>query len=234
MQESEPVLEFDAHAANYAAQHKKNISISGEEPAFFAEYKAAALAKFARDAAIRPRNILDFGTGIGNAIPFLQQYFPEAALIGTDVSQASLDMAATLLRPQDDLVRIAGDIPLPTASNDVGFAACVFHHIPHDEHVHWLAELRRVTRPSGMLSVFEHNPLNPLTLHAVNTCPFDKNARLIQAWQLASRMRTAGWFDVRIRFHIFFPRALASLRRFEGWLQRVPIGAQYSVTGRKS
>jgi hypothetical protein len=73
------------------------------------------------------------------------------------------------------------------------FSACVFHHIPHGEHWGWLRELYRVVRPGGLLSVFEHNPLNPLTLHAVNTCPFDLNARLIQAGQLARQCRAAGW-----------------------------------------
>ena len=38
-------------------------------------------------------NILDFGTGVGNSIPFLAQYFPGTGLFGTDVSDKSLTLA---------------------------------------------------------------------------------------------------------------------------------------------
>ena len=77
--------------------------------------------------------------------------------------------------------------------------------------------------------MFEHNPLNPLTVRAVNTCPFDENARLIRARVFAARCREAGWGEPRVRYHIFFPRALARLRGLEPRLGRVPLGAQYSV-----
>ena len=42
-------------------------------------------------------------------------------------------------------------------------------------------ELKRVLRAGGACVIFEHNPLNPLTVQAVNTCPFDENAVLIKA-----------------------------------------------------
>ncbi len=56
-----------------------------------------------------------------------------------------------------------------------------------------LRELHRITRQGGLIAVFEHNPLNPLTVHAVNTCSFDANAKLILARDLARRLRAAGW-----------------------------------------
>ena len=37
-------------------------------------------------------NLLDFGTGVGNSIPFLVQYFLGTGLFGTDVSDKSLTL----------------------------------------------------------------------------------------------------------------------------------------------
>jgi ubiquinone/menaquinone biosynthesis C-methylase UbiE len=114
------------------------------------------------------------------------------------------------------------------------FSACVFHHIPHDEHIHWLSELYRVTRKGGMIGIFEHNPLNPLTVYAVKHCPLDDNAHLIRAKELVERYRESGWKEPQVTFHLFFPRALAGLRRIEPFLGGVPFGAQYSVTAIKA
>ena len=80
-------------------------------------------------------------------------------------------------------------IPYADGTFDVALASCVFHHIPHDEHVALLAEIRRVLAPAGRLFVFEHNPLNPLTRHAVNTCVFDEHAELVLAPTMRSRVR---------------------------------------------
>ena len=85
-----------------------------------------------------------------------------------------------------------------------------------------------------MLVIFEHNPLNPLTVHAVNTCPFDANARLLTARKLAAAMRLAGWEPPKCEYRIFFPRQLSSLRPLERWLKKVPLGAQYSLSARRA
>ena len=96
-------------------------------------------------------------------------------------------------------------IPYADGTFDVALASCVFHHIPHDEHVALLAEIRRVLAPGGRLFVFEHNPLNPLTRHAVNTCAFDEHAELVLAPTMRRRVRDAGFAAADVRYRIFFP-----------------------------
>ncbi len=110
----------------------------------------------------------------------------------------------------------------------------MFHHIPHDEHVALLAEIRRVLAPAGRLFVFEHNPLNPLTRHAVNTCVFDEHAELVLAPTMRRRVRDAGFAAADVRYRIFFPHALRRLRPLEARLTWLPLGAQYYVAARKS
>ena len=229
------VAEFDRVADDYHEQHRANIAITGEAPEYFAEYKIKVLSNLVHSRDLCADCILDFGSGIGSSIPYFWRYFPQANLTCADVSQRSLDLAQARFAGMAQSL-IIGDqrIPADDDSFNVTFSACVFHHIAHDEHSHWLHELHRVTRPGGMLIIFEHNPLNPMTVHAVNTCPFDENAHLIKAQDFVRRCRKVGWGQPQARYHLFFPRMLAALRPLERHLSRVPVGAQYSVTAIKN
>lgn len=225
------LAEFDRFADEYRILHGANVAITGEAPEYFAEYKVQAFRDIADRSGVAARHILDFGSGIGNSVGPFGRNFAGADLTCVDVSRVSLDLSE---RRNPGLAAhrlIEGDrLPVADRTVDLAFSACVFHHIPHDRHHVWLRELHRVTRPGGLLSVFEHNPLNPLTLRAVNTCVFDANAHLMRARQLVRSFQAAGWAQPRVRFHLFFPRALAGLRPVERWLAWLPLGAQYSVT----
>ncbi|MGT2454968.1 class I SAM-dependent methyltransferase [Cupriavidus basilensis] len=198
--------EFDQFANEYLAQHAANIRASGESPEFFGSYKVADALRETRSRGLDPASILDFGSGVGNSIPFFLERFPLAELTCADISSRSLEISR-LRFPHADATyaEISGNrLPFPDEQFDLVFSACVFHHIPEAEHVSWLAELRRVTSPRGVLIVFEHNPLNFLTVSAVRNCPFDANARLIGARTLQHRTLAAGWQQSKITFRIFF------------------------------
>lgn len=226
MQESE----FDRFADEYRQTHAKNIRISGERPEFFAEYKVQTTRRVVDRSSLRVERILDFGAGVGNSIPFFRKWFPEAALSCADVSSRSLDIARARFPDAAKLLRIASaSLPVSDASYDLAFSACVFHHIASAEHLWWLAELKRVVRPGGMLALFEHNPWNPLTVRAVMDCPFDENAKLLTMPELKRKALAAGWTHVAHEFCVFFPGPLAALRPLERLLTRVPVGAQYAL-----
>jgi SAM-dependent methyltransferase len=227
--------EFDKFAAEYRDLHAANIRLSGEDPEYFAEYKirdiAAELAGAGRALDAR---VLDFGAGVGYSVPFFRRHMPGAALTCLDVSKQSLAIGAAKHGSDAEFRHFDGaSIPYEAGTFDVTLASCVFHHIPHAEHVRLLGEIRRVLKPGGMLFVFEHNPLNPLTRHAVNTCAFDENAVLIMAPTLRRRMLEAGFGAARIRYRIFFPALLRALRGLERHLTWLPLGAQYYVCAAK-
>jgi len=222
--------EFDRFAEEYRAVHARNIRASGETPEFFAAYKIADMADRCRILDRAPRTLLDFGGGTGSSLPHLRDRFPAAAITLADVSRRSLDIARGRDVAGVTCLHFDGmALPLPDASQDGALAACVFHHIPTSEHVPLLREIRRVLAPGAPLWVFEHNPLNPLTRHAVATCPFDANAVLIRAGRLQARLRAAGFERTRVAYRIFFPNILRGLRPLEPWLRHLPLGAQYSV-----
>jgi len=118
-------------------------------------------------------------------------------------------------------------LPFPDSTFDCVFAGCVFHHVAPAEHRDLLAEVRRVIRLGGHLMIYEHNPLNPLTVRTVKACPFDDHAILVRARRLSAALEAAGFGGTRVRYRVFFPRALRWFRPLEDSLGWLPLGAQY-------
>lgn len=224
--------EFDRFADEYAQQHARNIRVSGETPEYFARYKVQDVARLC--AARMPARILDFGAGVGASVPHWRAAFPHSSLTCVDVSSRSLAIASERFAQAAEY-RVFDGVTLPFAAGsfDLVFAACVFHHVDAVRQVPLLRELRRVLAEDGRLFVFEHNPLNPLTVHAVNTCEFDANAVLIGAGVMRNRLRAAGFGHVALAYRIFFPGALCALRPLERVLTRLPLGAQYRLCAQR-
>jgi SAM-dependent methyltransferase len=225
--------EFDHLADEYHEHHRANVAITGEGPEYFHEYKIADLASLVRGRGSPDGRILDFGSGIGNSVPFFRKYFGRSEIYCADVSERSIEIAQARFPGNEQYVLIGRHVPMETHSVDIVFSACVFHHIPHEEHPAWLAELLRVTRPGGLLVIYEHNPLNPLTVRAVNTCPLDANARLIPGRTMRRRATDSGWGDARVEYKLFFPAALRPFRPLERHLGWLGLGAQYRLAARR-
>ncbi|RUX02426.1 class I SAM-dependent methyltransferase [Mesorhizobium sp. M8A.F.Ca.ET.173.01.1.1] len=220
--------EFDQFAREYQEQHAASIRLSGETPDFFAKYKIDDVAATLRRAGVKPRRILDFGAGVGNSLGHMRAAFPDSEIVLLDPSRKSLDVASKRFPDQASFTHFDGQtIPFADHSFDLAFAACVFHHIPENLQIGLFAEIGRVLANGGSFFVFEHNPWNPLTTHAVRNCAFDENAVLISSPEMRRRMAAAGLSGTRIVYRIFFPRPLARLRPFERFLTKIPIGAQY-------
>jgi SAM-dependent methyltransferase len=223
-------VEFDRFADEYEEDHAASIRLSGERPDYFHRYKIADLARTVAARGLVPRSILDFGGGVGNSVPFMHAAFPDAKITCIDPSRRSLDIAEQRFPGLADFVEFDGKtIPHADASFDLVFTACVFHHIPEEMHGRLLGEIERVLAPGGSFLLYEHNPANPLTRHAVNTCAFDENAVLIGAKEMRRRTLAAGFASADVAFGVFFPRMLAAFRPLEGLLRRVPFGAQYHI-----
>ncbi|HEX7887269.1 MAG TPA: class I SAM-dependent methyltransferase [Phenylobacterium sp.] len=220
--------EFDKFADEYLAAHEQNLGVTGEGPEYFARYKIDALARlYRRQGYPSPRSILDFGCGIGASIPHLAAAFPDASIVGLDLSERSLAIANSRFPGLADYrLHQAGDMS-GLGRFDLIFSSCVFHHIEAGEHVPILRGLKTCLTDHGHLAIFEHNPVNPVTRYIVATCPFDENAVLIPAATLADRQRQAGLRRVQTAYIGFFPAALRALRPLEPWLSAAPIGAQY-------
>jgi len=103
--------------------------------------------------------ILDFGCGCGRVIRHLAALAPRARLHGTDYNPALIRWCRThLALPDATFSRndLAPPTSLPDAGFDLVYAFSVFTHLTEPLQHAWLAELRRVTRPGGLILITTH------------------------------------------------------------------------------
>lgn len=225
--------EFDQYAESYTDLHRESIKISGEDPDFFAAYKAKYIgAQLGAKVHASNLSVLDFGCGIGNMTMHLRLTLPSAILHGVDPSGESIRLASER-HYHEATFRAIDDSRIPHESNkfDIVVAACVFHHIAPSDRNQWMSEIHRVLKPHGQAFIFEHNMLNPLTMKVVRDCPFDKDAILLPRSELKSLMRESGFNRVKTRYIVFFPKQLRALRSLEPAFGLIPFGAQHVTTG---
>ena len=89
--------EFDKFADEYRNLHAANITLSGEDPENFAEYKVIDIASELEREQAPARTALDFGAGVGYSVPFFARHMPATRVTCLDVSRKSLDLGAARL-----------------------------------------------------------------------------------------------------------------------------------------
>jgi SAM-dependent methyltransferase len=210
--------EFDAFAGSYEEDHRVSIRASGEDPAYFHDYKLACLERI---GAREDGPLLDFGCGIGNLTQrFVTRYREVHAY---DPSAKSVEVAKE--RAPGAHFHVDG-ATVPKDHFETAVLSGVLHHVQPSARVDLLKNVATRLRPGGRIVVFEHNPLNPVTRRAVSMCAFDDDAILLWPWEARGVLADAGFSDVKLEYIVFFPRQLAFLRPLEKKLGRVMLGAQ--------
>lgn len=223
--------QFDEIEDRYEAIVEQSIDFSGLRHDFFMAAKADLLTKIVDQhfgAQERP-SLLDVGCGVGRLHPHLQGRFDR--ITGCDVSEKSVIRARRDNGFASYDTSSAEHLPYPDGEFDIALTVCVMHHVPPVNWVAFLEEMRRVVRAGGLAVVIEHNPFNPLTRLAVARCPFDADAVLLSPGRTRKAMLEAGFMDVSNRNFLFLPTAAPAARRFEGLIERIPLGAQYAAIG---
>lgn len=221
------MAEFDAFAATYEQTLDASIGITGESFDYFAQYKAAYIAR--NVASLGPARILDYGCGVGLLSKHLHTLMPEKRIDGFDVSEESILRVGPELQLQG---AFTSEECLIGRDYDVIVIANVLHHVQPQDRAELIQRVAARLRAGGKLAVFEHNPLNPLTRRAVSRCAFDGDAILLPQGE------TRGYFpdrEFRVRrdYIVFFPHLLSWLRPLEPFLAWCPLGAQYAAIATK-
>jgi SAM-dependent methyltransferase len=221
----------DSYAGTYAAEVERSISFAGKQLDFFVQAKVDAMLEIAARHLkdVEALSALDVGCGIGLTDTLLAPRV--GSLQGVDISEPLLDEARRRNPGTAYELTDGKRLPYDDGAFDIAFTICVMHHVPPADWVDFMAELRRVTRPGGLVFVFEHNPYNPLTRLAVHRCAFDKGVTLLSRSRAARLIRDAGMRVTEQRDILFFPSNRGELRRLEGRLGMLPLGAQYVVAG---
>ncbi len=116
--------------------------------------------------------ILDVGCGTGVVAGRLAEAGYEVT--GVDPSAG---MRAYMEEHAPGVTAVEGSataLPFEDGSFDLTMCVAVMHHIAEPEAVHSaLGEMVRVTRPSGLVLVWDHNPRNPYWKHLMARVPQD-------------------------------------------------------------
>lgn len=223
---TEPV-NFDDYTDDYNRLLKEKTQFFSSSEVYFAQYKVDIVRQ---RSGTQVQRVLEFGCGIGRNIPFLQRAFPDAAIVGSDISPASLETARA---DNPDVAFVLDDGTVADLGLfDVIFVAGVYHHIPPAQRDLVTANIRARLAPGGVLFIFEHNPYNPVTQRIVSTCPYDADAVLLKPSELRGRLRLAGLTVDRQQYCLFIPPSLPALLPLEGKLGWLPLGGQYWVQAR--
>jgi len=223
-------VDFDKFANQYENILDEQLDFFGEENSYFADYKIKLVKE---TIGFEPKNILEFGCGIGRNLKFFSKYFPDAKVYGSDISSKSLDIAKEENPSVNLFLLNENEINNFTESFDLIFISCVFHHIKPDERKQAIKNIESMLTKNGAAYIFEHNPYNPVTRHIVNTCPWDTDAILLNMKESVDLMNYAGLEITEKNYSLFFPAALKALRPIENYLGKIPLGGQYYVKGIK-
>jgi ubiquinone/menaquinone biosynthesis C-methylase UbiE len=227
------MAEFDQYAKDYRQLHNENLKITGFDSLHFVEVKMQWLAKCEPN---RPLRLLDLGCGDGYTAEYMYKMFPQWQIEAIEVSQESIDEAKKKHAPNTKFQWFDGKhVPFKDESFDAIFIACIFHHVPLDEHEALMNEAKRVLKKGGRLYLFEHNPYNPGTQYLVKTCVFDGNAHLLTASHFKKLFKSQGFSINFIKYIVFFPnwKLLKPFRSLEKYLSWLPLGGQYFFSATK-
>ena len=219
-------INFDDYVQKYNTILSEQLHFFEEDNDYFAKYKVIKTKSLLK---IPPKNILDFGCGIGRSTFFLKQEFPFSTVYGCDTSEKSLIEAKKRVSSAHFLM--PDELHASKLQFDLIFVACVFHHVTPSERQLLMEKLIYLSKISTNIVVFEHNPFNPITRHLVRSCPFDKDAVLLKPKELKTLFIKAGLKKLHCHYTLFFPSSLQFLRPLEHYLRFIPFGGQYVVSG---
>jgi SAM-dependent methyltransferase len=98
-----------------------------------------------------PRRILDYGCGRGGWIPFLSKIFPDAEIVGVDISRRALERARERFPAPTFRLIEGGAAPIKNEAFDLVFSYHVLEHVSDLEET--VADMARAARRTGYLCV---------------------------------------------------------------------------------
>jgi SAM-dependent methyltransferase len=224
--------DYDHSRDRWQEELDRAVFFAGASHDFFTRAKAGELVRLARQHLGDPAQLdaLDVGCGIGLIDRHLAGRF--RTLTGTDVSPGVLETAAAENPGVRYELAERDRLPFDDDAFELAFAVCVVQVIPPPERPRFLTELARVTRPGGLVVVFEHNPYNPLTRLVVRRFEFGEDVRMLGIAEAERLLHESGVTPVDRGFFLLFPSRRQRVLAVERTLRRFPLGAHYYLAGR--
>jgi SAM-dependent methyltransferase len=102
-------------------------------------------------------HVLDFGCGCGRVLRHFHNLSTSCRFYGTDIDEQAIDWCSRHL----EFARFKVNSALPTtsfedATFDLVYAISVFTHLDEEYQIAWLRELKRISKPGGLLLLTVH------------------------------------------------------------------------------
>jgi SAM-dependent methyltransferase len=183
---------------------------------------------FVKEHVMVGSRILDVGCGTGVlAERLLREGY---AVTGADPFAAMLERMKAR-DPRLETVHAHGqDLPFEDGTFDFTYCVAVMHHVADPKDVRdTLVEMARVTKPGGLVMVWDHNPRNPYWPILMKRVPQDTGAeRLIPEEEVVAGLKAGGATPVEVHtsglMPDFTPRPLTgAVAALERLVERTPL-----------
>jgi ubiquinone/menaquinone biosynthesis C-methylase UbiE len=123
-------------------------------------------------AALPPGGtVLEIGCGTGNVLMLARRAAPGAVLIGLDPDPKALAIARRKASRAGGGIQLdrgfADQLPYDDGSVDRVLSSFMFHHVPEDQKLDVLREVRRVLKPGGSLHLLDFDHQEPAPVHGI-------------------------------------------------------------------
>lgn len=217
---------FDQYAKSYKKITQKKLAFFNNKREYFDIYKINII----KEKYKNPKNIIDYGCGIGLLTKHLMKFFPNSNIYATDNSKESLK----ILKKKYKKIKVINYYKIKKNFFDLSILTGVIHHIPNKYISHNLKKIRNIINNNGKIIIFEHNPYNLITQNIVNNCPYDVGVQLIKKKKLIKIAKDINLKTIDSGYCLFFPEFLKSLRFLEKYLKWCPLGGQYYLVLKKN
>lgn len=174
--------------------------------------------------ADKPQRILDLGCGTGSSTILLKQAFPEAEVVGIELSPWILAVAhrraaqaGVALDLRHGLAEATG---LETGSFDLVTASFLFHEMPPARSQQVITEAQRLLKPGGQLLVLDGSQTKLRRMHWLIDLFREPYSKVYAAEQTADWLEEAGFEAVA--------------ERSVGWIQQLNWGQKPNTVAEPS
>lgn len=212
--------ETDIHFNEIAAEYDDSL------PPHVVEHYLGKRVDFVRD--LMPEgSILDVGCGTGVLAGRMADAGYEVT--GVDPSEGMLAHVAGVAPTVKAVLGDATSLPFEDGQFDLVMCVAVMHHVADPTSVHEsLGEMVRVTKPGGLVLVWDHNPRNPYWKNLMARVPQDDGSeRLIPEGEIVAGLVNGGANVISADQLGFVPdfvpaRAVGFAARTERLVERTP------------